>query len=172
MLPPETVELVDVDEDAILRLGGNASHALKKRVMQYFTLGAYDNDTYGSLQGSRLLAKELWVNTVEERRLQVRMICEIRVENDMLDEKGELAVGFMTYLLDICSTYPIVAHAYSAGRTDDYFGVTQCLQCVFHSPAKLGTQLRIESTSVAIGGRSLVGRSEVGGGHADHCAHG
>ncbi|KZW02502.1 hypothetical protein EXIGLDRAFT_734618 [Exidia glandulosa HHB12029] len=163
MLPVETVALVDVDDDAISRLQGNASRVLKRWILQYFTLGAYHNETYASAQGSRLrpVSLSLAPTAAEEGRMEARMTCTIRVEEDMVDESGNLATGFLAYLLDICSTYPILAHAITGGRKDDFFGVTHCLQMVFHNPAPLGTELRIESASVATGGRSLVARSEI-----------
>lgn len=97
---------------------------------------------------------------------KVKEICtvvhELDVEEDMLNGGGNLHGGCSGFLIDNCSSVVLLMHTDASGksyrRTAD---VSQALNFTLHAPARLGTPLKIISTSIAIGGRTSTVRCEI-----------
>ncbi|KAH7103246.1 hypothetical protein BKA62DRAFT_72357 [Auriculariales sp. MPI-PUGE-AT-0066] len=170
ILPPEIVARVPVSSAELAQLEGNAPLAVKRRVLQYVRTAKLVQGTYGAAAGLQLEPLSLSRTTSSSsaphddgsRVPRLQMVCGLRVSAEMLAPgENTLSLGFAAYLLDHTSTYPMLGQAFASGRTDDYFGVSQCLQMLFYASAPLGTLLRIESSAIALGSRSLVCRSEI-----------
>ncbi|KAK0491594.1 hypothetical protein IW261DRAFT_1438465 [Armillaria novae-zelandiae] len=67
--------------------------------------------------------------------------------------------GCSAYLVDICSTLAIIVYTLSSGRPVNT--VSQSINMTYHSPAGLGEELRIVSTTMTIGSKTLIARTEI-----------
>ncbi|KAG8996789.1 hypothetical protein FRB90_012638 [Tulasnella sp. 427] len=92
------------------------------------------------------------------KKKTAEVVCEVVVEEDMINAFGTLHGGCSGFLIDVCTTLPLIVlsdEKWGAG------GITQGLNVVFHSPALAGSTLQIKSGSVAVGGRSATARCEI-----------
>jgi len=144
------------DSGADSRIKGNLSPKLK----QQLEAGIYGimarSDVYGASIGKRVVVTEASIvpKAEEASRTEARVVCELTVEEDMLNPGGRLHGACAAYLIDSCSTLVFVA----SGRSG---GVTQSLDLVFHAPAAPGSKLRIVNTSMAVGARIMSSRTEI-----------
>ncbi|KAF9495230.1 hypothetical protein BDN71DRAFT_896753 [Pleurotus eryngii] len=92
-------------------------------------------------------------------RLEASTTAEIQVTRGMLNGAGMLHGGCVAYLVDNCCSTPLVVLGLMQGRNG--VGVTQAMNVLFHSPAAVGTTLRIVSTSISLGGRVMSSRCEM-----------
>ncbi|KAJ3985995.1 hypothetical protein F5890DRAFT_1552674 [Lentinula detonsa] len=91
---------------------------------------------------------------------EARVICSIRVAEDMIDGAGILHGGCSALLVDLCSTLAMAAlQMYITGKP--VVTVSQAMNVVFHAPADLGEDLRIINTSVTTGKRIVSAKTEI-----------
>ncbi|KAF7368631.1 4HBT domain-containing protein [Mycena venus] len=91
----------------------------------------------------------------EPLKQEGRIVCELIVTEDMLNGGGNVHGGCSAFLIDVCSTFSILA--LQPGRPT----VSQSLNIVYHSPATLGETLRIVNTTIAVGARAISARTEI-----------
>ncbi|KAJ6542644.1 HotDog domain-containing protein [Mycena capillaripes] len=91
----------------------------------------------------------------EPLKEQAKLVCELFVNDDMLNGGGNVHGGCSAFLIDVCSTLCLLG--FRAGR----YTVSQSLNIVYHSPAKLGETLRIVNTTMTVGARALSARTEI-----------
>ncbi|KAK0243384.1 hypothetical protein EDD85DRAFT_926253 [Armillaria nabsnona] len=80
-------------------------------------------------------------------------------EVDMCNVFGTLHGACAAYIVDPCSVSSLVVLGAAIGA--DGTGVSQSLNVIWHQPAKMGTKLRVVSTSVFIHGRIRTARCEL-----------
>ncbi|KDQ15505.1 hypothetical protein BOTBODRAFT_54767 [Botryobasidium botryosum FD-172 SS1] len=95
----------------------------------------------------------------EGRKQKATVTCEIVTGEDMLNGLGTMHGGCIAYLVDVCTTIPIMIVADGGDLSTG--GVSQTLSIVYHSPATLGSHLRIVSTIVSRGRRVVTVQCEV-----------
>ncbi|KAJ7641880.1 HotDog domain-containing protein [Roridomyces roridus] len=168
-VPPETrawVEPALLPDDAhavISSITGSAPNYVKQLVCNTFYsygVGA-DPDAFGYAVGRATRFTEISIERSVEKlgRLEGRTVAEVVVTKGMLNGAGMLHGGCVTYLIDNCTSTPMVALGLYTNTNG--VGVTQCMNVLFHAPAPLGCTLSIVSTTVAMGGRVMTGRCEI-----------
>ncbi|KAF8638094.1 hypothetical protein AX17_002455 [Amanita inopinata Kibby_2008] len=96
----------------------------------------------------------------EPSKKEGRVVCELVVEEDMLNGGGFIHGGCSALLVDICSTMALMA--FGLEKTGDpLHTVSQSLNIVYHSPARMGEKLRIVNTTMTIGSRAHSARTEI-----------
>ncbi|KAF8510463.1 HotDog domain-containing protein [Hysterangium stoloniferum] len=107
--------------------------------------------------GRRIKITEITVKPMENapKKREGVVVCEIEVDEGMVNGGGNLHGGCSAYLIDMCTSLPIAA--VSGG----YAGVSQSLNMLYHAPAPVGTPLRIISKSIAVGARAMSSRGEI-----------
>ncbi|TFK31518.1 HotDog domain-containing protein [Crucibulum laeve] len=143
-------------------IAGNAPDYVKQ--LNYNTFIAYgvgEEDSFGHKVGRAVKFVEVNVNRKLERqgRLEATTIAELEVTKHMLNGAGMLHGGCVAYLIDNCCSTPLVVLGLL--QNVNGVGVTQSMNVLFHSPAPLGTCLRIISTSISLGGRVMSSRCEI-----------
>ncbi|KIJ57230.1 hypothetical protein M422DRAFT_149684, partial [Sphaerobolus stellatus SS14] len=147
------------------RISGSASLTTKAACYKHLLLvTGVDPHKYcfGESVATRLRLTEVnFATTVEEdRRKEARVVCEITVENDMLNSLGSVHGGCIAFLLDICTSLPLAVMEYELnGNTGS--GVSQNINTCYHAPALPGSVLRFISTSVSCGSRVMSSRCEI-----------
>ncbi|KAF5366126.1 hypothetical protein D9757_010941 [Collybiopsis confluens] len=135
---------------------GNAPDYVKQlNYNTYFSYGVGESeDTFGSKAGKAVRFVD--VNIIERHgRLEATTVAELMVSKHMLNGAGMIHGGCIAYLID---NTPLVVLGLVKGVNG--VGVTQNMNVTFHSPAPIGTCLRIESTSVSLGGRVMTSKCE------------
>jgi len=112
--------------------------------------------------GRRLKIVEVSCNKKldEPKKLECRVVVETLVTEDMLNGAGILHGACSAYLVDVCSSLPILALTkVTTGKP--ILGVTSTINMMYHSPAVLGDKLRLVNTSMTIGSRAMSARTEI-----------
>jgi len=144
-------------------IGGTAPDYVKQLACNTFY--AYgvggDPDAFGYAVGRATCFVDISVERSMERagRLEATTVAEVTVTKNMLNGAGMLHGGCVTYLIDNCCSTPLVALGLFQGTNG--VGVTQAMNVLFHAPAPVGSQLRIVSTSISMGGRVMTSRCEI-----------
>jgi len=138
------------------RIKGNVSPERKQQLETIMYQIMARSDVFGTSVGKRIVITEASIvpKAEEASRTEARVVCEVTVEEDMLNPGKSLHGGCAAFLIDSCSTLVFVA----AGRSA---GVTASLDCVYHAPAALGSKLRIVNTGMAVGARIMSARTEI-----------
>jgi len=138
------------------RIKGNVSPELKQQLELVMYRVMAGSDVFASSVGKRVVITEASIvpKPEEASRTEARVVCEIIVEEDMLNPGRSFHGGCAAFLIDSCSTLVFIA----AGRDA---GVTASLDCVYHAPATLGSKLRIVNTGMAVGARIMSARTEI-----------
>ncbi|KIJ41072.1 hypothetical protein M422DRAFT_172807 [Sphaerobolus stellatus SS14] len=137
---------------------GNVSDDVKAFVAGVLTLFMDRGEQgFGDNIGLRMKIVEVSVNPMPgaPKRKEGLVICELEVEQDMVNGGGNMHGGCSAYLIDICTSLPLAA------LTETYAGVSQSINMIYHAPAPLGTKLRIISKSLTLGTRALTSRGEI-----------
>ncbi|TFK46948.1 hypothetical protein OE88DRAFT_1714733 [Heliocybe sulcata] len=147
---------------------GNASPDVKRsvaRLLDAFLLTRSKGEEAGFADaiGKRLKLTEVSIEPKrdEEGKTECRVVCEIDVASDMLNGGRTMHGGCSAYLIDDCSSLPLAAHALATGVGSTTSGVSQALNIVYHAPALKGDKLRIVSTTIAVGSRTMSARCEI-----------
>ncbi|KAF9078671.1 HotDog domain-containing protein [Rhodocollybia butyracea] len=143
----------------ISSVSGNAPDYVKQlNYNTYYSYGVGAEDSFGHKVGKEVKFVDVSIDRKLERqgRLESTTTAEVTVNKHMLNGAGMLHGGCVAYLID---NTPLVV----LGLVNNVngVGVTQAMNVLFHSPAPLGTSLRIESTSVSLGGRVMTARCEI-----------
>ncbi|PBK67118.1 hypothetical protein ARMSODRAFT_959788 [Armillaria solidipes] len=141
---------------------GNISDEEKQlgaNIFSYFVNSR--EESYGAEVGRRLRLVEMniWGRDACGTAAQGQTIFEIDVEKDMCNVFGTLHGACAAYIVDPCSVSSLVVLGAAIGA--DGTGVSQSLNVIWHQPAKMGTKLRVVSTSVFIHGRIRTARCEL-----------
>ncbi|KAL0954567.1 hypothetical protein HGRIS_003527 [Hohenbuehelia grisea] len=99
-------------------------------------------------------------NPEEPSKDEGRVVCEIEVTEDMVNDNGQLHEGCAIYFIDECSTLALSVLLESKGLNSDG-GVSQTIDTTFHSSAPVGAKLRIVNISMGIEEPMFCTRSEV-----------
>jgi len=111
--------------------------------------------------GARIRMSELYLEPdayfTDAKR--ARSVCNIEVEEDMTDSNGDLSHGCAFYLVDCCSSIPLVTQALAQGGFIG--GVSRAMDVTFHSPAKLGAKLHIISQTLSMNESTVTSRCDI-----------
>jgi len=151
----------------ISKVSGNASENVKSLIASptlYLSsqVGGPQGPLFGGAILKRVVVTEVSVNekAEEPQRLEGRVVCEIEVEEDMVNGGGNIHGGCSAFLIDMCSTMSLVAlKLATSGECQG--GVSQSLNIVYHSPARVGEKLRLVNTTLTMGARAFSARTEM-----------
>lgn len=146
----------------VSHIGGNVSSHVKQLILNtYMAYGAGDENCFGHAVAKAVKFVDVNVSKSEEKqgRMEATTVAEVVVTKNMLNGAGMLHGGCMAFLIDNCCSTPLVALGLL--QNINGVGVTQAMNVLFHSPAPLGSYLRIISTSVAMGCRIMSARCEI-----------
>ncbi|KAI6146118.1 hypothetical protein BKA82DRAFT_4157837 [Pisolithus tinctorius] len=150
-IPPVTIDDVT----------GNASLSTKEHVAlwlhRFCWEGRFGTRTAKSL---KLVEVSILPKIDEPKRQEARIILETTVKEDMLNLAGNVHGACITYLVDICSTLPIMALSRAQGG-EGLPGVSQHIDIIFHAPASLGDKLKLITTTITVGGRTASSRIDL-----------
>ncbi|KAF9498890.1 hypothetical protein BDN71DRAFT_312070 [Pleurotus eryngii] len=151
-----------IDPDKVKQVSGNASYEAKEIAYKWLAVFLSAGEGFCGNVASRVRIMEASIiqNPEEPDKLESRVVCEIDVEEDMLNPLGNLHGGCSIFLIDECSTLPLSVLLYSLGRPTSG-GVSQTINTTFHAPTPLGTKIRLVNTSMIIEEPMLCTRSEV-----------
>jgi len=93
------------------------------------------------------------------RKLRSTVVCEIVVDKYMVNKLGNLHGACSGYLVELCTSFPMVALNAAQGSVND-FGVSQNIDTMFHATTERGSLLRIMSTSLSVGRQALTAKVE------------
>ncbi|KAG2134115.1 HotDog domain-containing protein [Suillus clintonianus] len=141
------------------QIQGNVSPYVKQLILNTFiAYGAGDEHCFGHHVAKAVKFVDISAHESHEKqgRMEATTISEIVVSKNMLNGAGMLHGGCLAFLID---NTPLVALGLI--QNINGVGVTQSMNIMFHSPAPVGSCLRIISTSIAMGGRIMSARCEV-----------
>ncbi|CAE6528193.1 hypothetical protein RSOLAG22IIIB_00513 [Rhizoctonia solani] len=143
---------------------GNAPDDQKQMCIDVLDFYASLKDHFAYSVGQRLKLLEVSVGPMINKKSQAIVVCEISVEDDMLNLLGTLHGGCAAYLIDICSSIAIAVAPQGVNNPTDWWGktsVSQALNVLYHAPARSGTTLKIISETIVLGGRAGTVRCEI-----------
>ncbi|THH07925.1 hypothetical protein EW146_g9163 [Bondarzewia mesenterica] len=145
------------------QIEGNVSLEQKQaqaNIFSFFIDGAGSSPSgYGVTLGKRVKYVSMNINEVDGRGLQAEGICEVAVTKDMVNVFNVLHGACAAYLIDLCSSAPLVSLGIYQGN--DTSGVSQSMNIIYHSSPKLGAELRIISNSISNQGKIRAARCEI-----------
>ncbi|KAI0248827.1 HotDog domain-containing protein [Lactifluus subvellereus] len=138
------------------RIKGNLPPDVKQTIDMVLSQLMSKPTVFGASIGKRVVITEASVvpKAEESSRTEVRVVCEVTVEEDMLNPGGSLHGACAAFLIDICTTLVFLAAARSPG-------VSASMDVVYHAPAAPGAKLRIVNTALAVGARIMSARTEI-----------
>lgn len=153
---------LELPSGAIEEVTGNASRATKELVALWLLYIRSAGGGFGVRTGKSLKLVEISIlpKVDEPKRQEARVVLEMTVTEDMLNLAGNLHGACITYIVDICSTLPIIAILHAQGGSGDP-GVSQQIDTTFHAPATLGDKLKLITTSTTVGGRTASARIDL-----------
>ncbi|OCH94489.1 hypothetical protein OBBRIDRAFT_769543 [Obba rivulosa] len=102
-------------------------------------------------------SEQLGINS--KKALRGHTVCEILVEEGMMNVHGGLAGACAVLLLDIATFSSLFTLSLVAGVSA--WGLSTAMNITWHAAARQGTQLRFVSTTLSHGGRVSAARCEV-----------
>ncbi|EJD05257.1 uncharacterized protein FOMMEDRAFT_105485 [Fomitiporia mediterranea MF3/22] len=149
-------------EERYKEIAGNASDHVKQALAIGLNVFMGGGRGFADAIGGRLriVSADVFRKADEPEKLEGKVVCEIDVEQDMVNGGGNVHGGCSAYLIDLCSTLPIIALSQSTERGGNG-GVSQVIDVVYHSPARIGDRLRIVSTTMSLGTRAMSARCEI-----------
>ncbi|KAL0570518.1 hypothetical protein V5O48_011442 [Marasmius crinis-equi] len=127
------------------QIRGNASDVVKRSLgnpSQLFLTQDREDGRHKSLGYSMEIFRRLQVTEIsfdqhpEEPSKQVsRVVCELDVHSDMVNNTHHLHGACGAYLVDMCSNISFLAHQMATNK--DIPSVSQSINTVYHSPALL-----------------------------------
>ncbi|KAF9062013.1 hypothetical protein BDP27DRAFT_1234216, partial [Rhodocollybia butyracea] len=148
---------------------GNVSAQSKRLVLDIMAYyhGAKE-DSFGVQVGRRLQLRSMnvWATPrggdsgrIPTRATESKTVFEITVAKDMCNPFVTLHGACACYIVDPCSMSAIVVLGAALGI--ETTGVSQSMNLIWHKAAKMGTKLRVVSTTVFIEGRIRTARVEI-----------
>jgi len=129
---------------------------LNCKVLKYF-VGT--GNRFGVDIGKRLKTTDINVYKGAGGALEAQLVLEIDVTEDMCNVYGTMHGACAALLVDLGASGPLIAVGIATGT--DTSGMSQTMDLIFHNAPRLGSKLRIVSTSVTVGGRLKTGRTEI-----------
>ncbi|KAI5887727.1 uncharacterized protein SCHCODRAFT_02705063 [Schizophyllum commune H4-8] len=149
---------------------GNAPRFLKEAVLKWLALfggwvSAPDGSEatfFGSTIRDDLRVTEVSIVQSPSEQPKARVVCEVRVWEDMVDIVDSMHGGCTAFLIDEISALAVVILAMHNGQEAPSAGVSQTIDTVFHAAAPLGTALRIVGTCSSLAAdTSIVCNAEI-----------
>ncbi|QRV87667.1 thioesterase superfamily protein [Ceratobasidium sp. AG-Ba] len=146
---------------------GNAPDDQKQMCIDVLDFYAELKDHFAYSVGKRLRIEEVSEGDVVNGKSRSLVVCTIDVKEgniDMLNLLGTMHGGCAAYLIDLCTSIAIAVRPKGAKPSEDWWGkvaVSQALSVVYHSPARVGSTLRIISETIVAGGRTGTIRCEI-----------
>jgi len=158
---------VDSEDQDISHISGNVPDEVKRfvgipAIVFKSRVPEVSKPIFGESVTNRLLITEISVvpKAEEPKRLEGRVVCEITVEEDMLNGAGYIHGGCSAFLIDMCTTLCMLALSMTSSG-ELFPSVSQSLNVVYHSPAGLGDRLRLVNTTMTLGARAHSARTEI-----------
>ncbi|KAL0576596.1 hypothetical protein V5O48_005389 [Marasmius crinis-equi] len=149
---------MDADFAEVSSITGNASDEAKMLIVKYLRSGGF----FGDFIWARLRASDTSIlnSTEEPFRKEGRAVFRLKVENDMLNPVGILHGACSSLLIDSCTWLLLSAYVMeTTGKSRPV--VSQAINTVLHSPAHLDDELKIVTTTMSVGNRSIIAKAEV-----------
>ncbi|KAI0092119.1 HotDog domain-containing protein [Irpex rosettiformis] len=140
---------------------GNASPEAKEYVAKWYG-GSGNSRQYIFPILSRMEATDVDVIDIPDipGKKQGRIVFELSVEEDMCNALNSVHGGCSAALIDICTSLTVSLMAfYVAPKTHSH--VSLVLNTTYHSPAPIGSRLKIVCTTVAFGARTMTVKAEI-----------
>ncbi|KAI0825809.1 HotDog domain-containing protein [Irpex lacteus] len=139
---------------------GSASQEAKEYVADWYGSGSPRQYIYPIL--SRMEATDIDVLDILEvpGKKQGRIIFEIDVQEDMCNPGNTMHGGCLAALIDICTSLTISLMAFYV-MPDAHSHVSLVLNTTFHSPAPIGSRVKLVCTTVTFGARVMTAKAEV-----------
>ncbi|KAK0491592.1 hypothetical protein IW261DRAFT_97845 [Armillaria novae-zelandiae] len=147
------------------KVTGNAPEDVKQCLRVFLAVG--QTKGFGHQILSRLSISHVALDASPEQRArdQSKIVCSLAVTEDMLDTMpGTLHGSCSAFMVDTCSSLGLIAYVLcktTACNWDKIYTISQTLDVVYHSPALLGDELKVVSTSMSIGARTVSIRTEL-----------
>lgn len=137
-------------------IAGNISSSIKQKILNIFTysVGGFCNNI-----GSRTRLVHIDVCKKQAGGMLARVVCEVEVTKDMLNMFEIMHGACGAYLVDICTSTSLAVLALAT--SSNIISVSQTLNLVYHGGARVGTKLRIVSTTITNYGRLMASRCEI-----------
>jgi len=156
---PKKVPLYELwrDTGRAQLIAGNTSLEVRQRILElcstHFTL-------CGRGFGDQIVARlEIIEATVSKERDEARVVCEIDVEDDMLDIGGKVPGGCLVFFTSLISALPHIILDLSTGGVGAK-GAAQVLDTMIHSTACAGDRLRMIGWTLSRDHSKAFGRCE------------
>ncbi|KAK0447699.1 hypothetical protein EV421DRAFT_1901067 [Armillaria borealis] len=139
-------------------IAGNVSDEIKRIVgfpMRIFRMTTDEGEPtgFGATFTSGMTVSEVSMvpKAEEPTKQEGRVVCKLVVTEDMVNGAMTIHGGCSAYLVDLIPWPP--------GRPVNT--VSQSINMMYHSPAGLGEELRIVNTTMTIGSKTLIARTEI-----------
>ncbi|THU89430.1 hypothetical protein K435DRAFT_761110 [Dendrothele bispora CBS 962.96] len=153
----------------ISHVSGNVSDDLK-RLIAYpceslytaqgedgkWTFSGYNAEIFKRIKITEVSVEK---NALEPKKFTGKVVCEMDVERDMINPDGVLQGGCTAFLADMCTNLSLLALAGHTGGEQN--STSQALNVIYHAPSLLGDRLRIVSTTISLGARTMSARVEM-----------
>ncbi|THV03370.1 hypothetical protein K435DRAFT_748081 [Dendrothele bispora CBS 962.96] len=155
------------NEDPSTQILGNVPDTLKLAIgrwpFQSWTPRKLETLFAKSVQ-DRIRVDEVWLmpDPEEKERWIAKVVCGMRVEEDMVNGMGNIHGACSTFLIDMCSS--LAVRALAIGRHNNpklARVVSQSLITIYSAPAAVGEELRIVNTTIALGTRVTSIKTEI-----------
>ncbi|KAI0769154.1 hypothetical protein BD413DRAFT_560142 [Trametes elegans] len=138
---------------------GDISPAIQQQILAFSDFHIRDINFAHSI-GEKVMLKEVEVSRrTEDNRLQARVVYQLKVEDDMLNQAQTMHGGCAAFLLDVCPSVPLALLAMIQDKPADY--TSQAMVMTFHAPAPRGATLNVMNTTVSLGSRTVSARAEI-----------
>ncbi|PBK93952.1 hypothetical protein ARMGADRAFT_1053530 [Armillaria gallica] len=155
-----------IGSEDVSSIAGNVSDEIKRIVgfpMRIFRMTTDEGEPtgFGATFTSGMTVSEVSMvpKAEEPTKQEGRVVCKLVVTEDMVNGAMTIHGGCSAYLVDICSTLAIIAYTLASGRSVNT--VSQSINMMYHSPAGLGEELRIVNTTMTVGSKTLIARTEI-----------
>ncbi|KAJ8502415.1 hypothetical protein ONZ45_g11782 [Pleurotus djamor] len=159
---PEKVETWPIDATEIAKVGGNAPYNSKRICLGITQVLLADElgETFAKRVSERIKVVEVsFIDNPEDiRKKEVKVY---KRQPDMVDASGNLHTGCVVFLVDMCSALPLTVYRGSIGGERPDSGVSQSMNAALHSPAPLGTKLRVVNTTMITEPPILCARTQI-----------
>ncbi|KAG9218587.1 hypothetical protein CCMSSC00406_0001299 [Pleurotus cornucopiae] len=142
----------------VSNIAGNASPDIKAFVANPLWI-ANSETSFAIKIAKNIVVTEVSILPKNEEPLkkEARVVCEMAVTEDMLNGGGKIHGGCSATLVDICTSYALIAYNMAViGEATP--SVSQAINMVYHSPADLGDKLKIVNTTMSVGARAMSAR--------------
>ncbi|KAK0190359.1 hypothetical protein F5146DRAFT_550574 [Armillaria mellea] len=145
---------------------GNAPDDVKQCLRVFLAVGQTKGFGHQVLSKVSISHVSLDASPEQRTRDQSKVVCSLAVTEGMLDAiPGSLHGSCSAFMIDTCSSLGLIAYVLCKTTTscdwDRIYTISQTLDVVYHSSALLGDKLKVVSTSMSIGARTMAIRTEI-----------